>query len=346
MLDREKRVKSSRIFPLLLVALLVIVPTMMENNILFSQNKYVYLLLCLICIYSIVTSGLDLLYGYAGQISMGHAAFFAIGAYTTVLLCHPDYGIGAWLGFTLPPALTIFLGAAVTTVAGVLLSIPASKLVFHFLSLLTIAFDFAVYLAAVSFSKVTNGVLGITRVPAIEIFGFSFTTVINKYRFLMLCVFFTVLLVVLKDRLVHSRFGRSLTAIRENPVAAGGCGINTARTKTVVFGISAFYAGFAGALYAHCISFVSPDIFTHDTSVIIFTMLLFGGSGSLYGPILGAAVITLIQEGLQGLDNYRMLIYGIFLLVVVLIQPRGLNGIFENLIARVKRTYQKAVGRC
>lgn len=333
----EKILDKRKMLPIALVGLLVIIPSMMEFNIIFTQNKFFYLLLCLICIYTIVTSGLDLMYGYTGQISMGHAAFFAIGGYTTVLLSHNNYGIGGAFGVSIPPIFSIFIAAAVTALAGILLSIPASKLVFHFLSLLTIAFDYAIYLAAISFSDVTNGVLGITRVPAVEIFGFSFTTVLNKYRYLMLTIFFMVCFLIIKSRIIDSRFGRSMIAIRENALAANGCGIDVAKTKTIVFGISAFYAGFAGALYAHCISFVSPDIFTHDTSIIMFTMLLFGGSGSLYGPILGAAVITLIQEGLQGLDDYRMLIYGVVLLVVVLLQPRGINGIFEDISHKLRK---------
>ena len=128
---------------------------------------------------------------------------------------------------------------------------------------------------------------------------------------------------------MHSRVGRSFIAIRENVTAANGCGVNTSKYKIISFAISAFYVGFAGALYAHMVGFISPDTFVQNTSVIFITMLLFGGSGNLFGPVLGAVVITVIQEGLQSLSDYRMLIYGIFILVIILFQPHGISGMGE-----------------
>ena len=322
--------------PAVLIFIFIVIPILMEIGVL-PENKYFFTIMCFICSYSIVTSGLDILFGYSGQMSMGHAGFFAIGAYGTVLLSHPGYGLSQWAGFSLPPAITIFLAAFVATGFGILLSIPASKLVFHFLSLLTIAFGYSIYMALVSFAPITNGLLGITRVPPIQFFGFSFSTVLSKFRFLILVAVFLFFLLIIKARIIDSRMGRALIAIRENTAAAGSCGINTPRYKTMAFAISAFYTGFAGALYAHLLGFVSPDTFVHNTSIIMFTMLLFGGSGSLYGPIIGAAAITLIQEGLQDLEGYRMLIYGVFLLIIVLFLPNGIYGLFNFFGKKAKK---------
>lgn len=328
--------------PLIILAVAVIIPTMMELNIVFKQNKYFYLLLCFSAIYAIATSGLDLLYGYTGQISFGHAGFFAIGSYVSVLLSHPAWGTGKWFGFTLPPIITIFIAAIISMILGVLLSLPASKLVFHFLSLLTIAFGQLVFLSLTSFPGLTNSYRGITAIPPVEVFGISFASALSKYRYYLLSLFFLVIFLVIKQNIIKSRVGRGFVAIRENVLAANGCGIDIHYYKMMAFGISAFFTGFAGALYAHMVGFISPDTYVASTSQIMMTMLLFGGNGNLVGPVVGAAVITLIQEGLASLKDYRMLIFGIFLLIVILFQPNGLYGLYLQVVAKLKkRTVKK-----
>lgn len=329
--------KNKKLLYVIIIAVAVIIPVMMEHNIIFKQSKYIYLLLCLIGIYTIVTSGLDIVFGYTGQISFGHAGFFCIGAYGTVLLTHPDWGLGKYLGITIPPIISIVIVSLLAALVGALLAIPASKLVFHFLALLTIAFNQLVLLVVSNFAGLTNGYIGITRVPSINILGFSFNTIKSKYTYYFLVIFFVVLFLIIKENIVHSRVGRSFIAIRENVTAANGCGVNTSKYKIISFAISAFYVGFAGALYAHMVGFISPDTFVQNTSVIFITMLLFGGSGNLFGPVLGAVVITVIQEGLQSLSDYRMLIYGIFILVIILFQPHGISGMGESLSRAAKR---------
>ena len=123
--------KNKKLLYVIIIAVAVIIPVMMEHNIIFKQSKYIYLLLCLIGIYTIVTSGLDIVFGYTGQISFGHAGFFCIGAYGTVLLTHPDWGLGKYLGITIPPIISIVIVSLLAALVGALLAIPASKLVFH-----------------------------------------------------------------------------------------------------------------------------------------------------------------------------------------------------------------------
>lgn len=334
----EKKTSFKKILtPLIILAVAVIIPTMMELNIVFKQNKYIYLLLCFSAIYAIATSGLDLLYGYTGQISFGHAGFFAIGSYVSVLMSHPAWGFGKWFGYVLPPIITIFIAAFISMIIGVLLSLPASKLVFHFLSLLTIAFGQMIFLSLTSFPDLTNAYRGITAIPPVEIFGFSFASALSKYRFYLLSLFFLVIFLIVKQNIIKSRIGRGFIAIRENVLAANGCGIDIKYYKMQAFGVSAFYTGFAGALYAHMIGFISPDTYVASTSQIFMTMLLFGGNGNLAGPVIGATVITLIQEGLAELKDYRMLIFGIFLLIVILFQPNGLYGLYLQIVASFKK---------
>ena len=182
--------KNKKLLYVIIIAVAVIIPVMMEHNIIFKQSKYIYLLLCLIGIYTIVTSGLDIVFGYTGQISFGHAGFFCIGAYGTVLLTHPDWGLGKYLGITIPPIISIVIVSLLAALVGALLAIPASKLVFHFLALLTIAFNQLVLLVVSNFAGLTNGYIGITRVPSINILGFSFNTIKSKYTYYFLVLFF------------------------------------------------------------------------------------------------------------------------------------------------------------
>lgn len=333
----NSKTNVKKICAALIVALIALIPVLMENNIIFKQNKYLYVLLCLIGIYSIATSGLDILFGYTGQISFGHAGFFAIGAYGSVLLSHKEWGI-AMLGFPpLPPIVTIIIAGFLAAGIGIILAIPASKLVFHFLALLTIAFNQIMLLFVANFPKLTNGYIGITSIPAVKIFGLDFSTIKSKFMYFYLVLFFLVLLLILKQNLIHSRVGRGFIAIRENNMAANGCGVNIKKYKIMSFAISAFYVGIAGGLYAHMIGFISPDTFVQNTSVILITMLLFGGSSNLFGPIIGAMVITFIQEGFQALSDYRMLIYGTFLLLLILFKPSGIVGFGKDVSNQIKK---------
>ncbi|MFV0351262.1 MAG: branched-chain amino acid ABC transporter permease [Oscillospiraceae bacterium] len=307
-------------------------------SLVLGDSNYFLFLLCIMGIYVVATSGLDILFGYTGQMSLGHAGFYAIGAYASVLLSHKSFGISQWLGFSIPPLLSIFIAAFIAALFGIVLALPAAKLVYHFLALLTIAFGQLVYLFISSFPQVTNAHLGITGVEPISIFGFAFDTNIKFYFFVLAVV---ILLLVIKNNIIRSRTGRGFIAIRENQLAANGCGVNVRRYKIVAFAISAFYTGLAGALYVHFIGFISPESFVYAQSVLFLTMLVFGGNGNLLGPILGAFTITIVQEALQGAKNYQMLIYGAFLLVSIMFLPKGIYGLFRKLVALVGKSRRK-----
>jgi len=306
--------KLKSVSKILLAILLLLVPLLLRNF------NYGILICGFIGIYIIAISGLDLVFGYCGQISMGHAAFFAIGAYGSALLHKYLH---------LPILFTMVIAAVIATLIGALLACPASKLVFHFLSLATVAFGEIVYqLVAQSPGGITGNFTGFYT-DSINLLGFKINTNARFYYFALICV---CIFLLMKHRLVKSKEGRAFLAIRENSHAADGMGIDVKRYKVIAFATSAFYTAFAGSMYAHYVRFISPETFSNRQSVMFLTMLLFGGTASLSGPIMGAAAVLLLNEGLRFAERYQMLIYGFMLLVVILLMPGGIYGIIKKQI--------------
>lgn len=292
--------------------LLLLIPVFLRNF------NYGILICGYIAIYVIAISGLDLVFGYCGQISMGHAAFFAIGAYGSAMMHNYLH---------IPAVITMVIAAVIAALIGALLAYPASKLVFHFLSLATVAFGEIVYqLAAQSPGGITGNFTGIYT-KAINIFGFEIKNNTRFYYFALVCV---VIFLLAKHHLVNSREGRAFLAIRENTHAADGMGINVRKYKVMAFAVSAFYTAIAGGLYVHFVRFISPETVSNKQSVMLLTMLLFGGTSSLAGPVLGATSVLLLNEGLRFAERYQMLIYGILLLAAILLMPGGIYGIIQK----------------
>ena len=303
---------------LILLALCLLLPLIFTA----VGQTYPILIMCYLCIYIIVVSGLDVLFGYCGQISMGHAAFFAIGAYGSGLL-HNNFGI--------PVILSMLIASVLATLIGALLAMPASRLMFHFLSLATIAFGEIVYqLISHSPNNITGNFRGLFT-DSLSLFGLKLDQPIRFVYFSIICV---VLFLTAKTFIIDSKVGRAFTAIRENTHAANGMGINVRSYKCLAFAISAFYVAFAGAMYIHLVGYVSPDTFTQKQSVMFITMLLFGGTACLFGPIVGAGFILILTEVLRGLQSYQMLIYGVLMLIIIVAMPGGLWGSFVDLISR------------
>jgi ABC-type branched-chain amino acid transport system, permease component len=296
------------------------------------KERYLALVLCFICIYTIAVTGLDVLFGYTGQVSFGHAAFYAIGAYSSTLLAM-NKGIPVWL--------TVILGSIISMVFGIIIAFPAAKLVKHFLSLLTIAFGQMVFMFVSVTNSLTNGYSGILSIPHISLFGYTFRT--NQSNFFLLLVV-VILVLISKNRIINSRVGRAFIAIRENPHAANGMGINVRYYKIMAFAISAFLTGLAGALYAHLVGFISPDTFMGTTSNLFMTMLLFGGISSLAGPVVGSAILVLVTELMQSLVSYQMLVYAFFILAVLFYLPNGVVGIVDSINMRIRNRFGKKVG--
>ena len=289
--------------------LVLLFPILMSG---LSSASYFILLGCFIMVYILSASGLDILFGYCGQISLGHAGFFAIGAYGTAIL---DKTCGV------PQLLSILLACLVAVVIAAIVSYPAAKLRFHFLSLATIAFGEIIYsFISASPGNITGNFVGFFP-NKLSLFGF---TIDNYTKYYYLSLVLAIICLIVKQNLVKSKTGRAMIAIRENVVAAGGMGINVRRYKVIAFCTSAFFVAFSGAMYAYLVGYINPSTFMFDQSVMFLTMLLFGGSGTLWGPVLGVVTVQLINEGLRQFAQYQTLFYGIFILVVILFMPKGL----------------------
>lgn len=326
---QKKNALKKKIF---LTAILIVVFGCM-TAIAFGET-YMALMFCRIGIYTIAVSGLDILFGYTGQISFGHAAFFAVGSYTSAY-----FSIN--MGWN--PIFTMLIGVVFSMIVGAVIAIPATKLVKHFLSLLTIAFGQLVYTFANSTRPITGGASGLKDIPSISIFNFSFDTYAKSFIFIFILA---VLLTIVKQNIVKSRTGRAFLAIRENTQAAYSSGINVRVYKTMAFVISAAYAGLAGGLYAHLINFISPDTFSSTQSPLFMTILLFGGMANLAGPLVGSVVLLTIKEFLQSFSTYQMMVYAVLILIVLFLLPNGISGeckvLFRKLLGKYKRRKNNA----
>ena len=319
-LKAEQNKKYKKILALAAIVFIYFVPTI------FKSNQYFLVIGCYILIYSVAASGLDVLSGYCGQISLGHAAYFAIGAYVSA--CLNKY-------FEIPVFFTMLIGAVLAAAIGAVIAWPSTKLVYHFLSLATISFGAIVnQMIRVSPGRITGDAVGFVTAP-ISLFG----TKLSSYdKFFIFA--FTVLLITLlvKNNLVNSRLGRAFIAIRENSYAANGTGINVRRYKVIAFATSAFFTGYAGAMYTHLIRYITPDQFKQILSVYLLTMLMFGGTGSLLGPIVGVICVQLLTESLRFAEEYQMLIYGVILFTVIVAFPGGIYKVIKpsNLLRRIQ----------
>lgn len=291
--------------------------------------SYPVLVMCYLEIYIIAVSGLDILFGYSGQISMGHAAFYGIGAYGSALL-------QKYLG--IPVIFSMVIAAAGATLIGTLLAMPASRLMFHFLSLSTIAFGEIVYqLISHSPGSITGNFVGFFP-DSISLFGFVLDTPVRFAYFGLLCM---VLFLGMKAYVVDSKIGRAFLAIRENSHAADGMGIPVRAYKVLAFALSALFVSFSGGMYAHLVGYISPDTFTQKQSVMFITMLLFGGTACLSGPIMGAVFVLLLTELLRGFQSYQMLLYGSLMLIIIVAMPGGLRGGLEELAVILKGAVER-----
>ncbi len=319
--DLTKQEKQKKLAPVLVILVLtLLLPAVL--------GEYQLMLCCTMFYYIIAVSGLDILFGYSGQISLGHAAFYAIGAYGSALM--HNY-------WHLPVFVTMILASVIATGIGALLAVPASKLVFHFLSLSTIAFGEIVYQLLVhSPGMITGDFKGIYSTQ-MTFFGQEFSYR-NYFYFALICA---VVFLLAKFFLVNSKTGRAFTAIRENSHAANGMGINVRRYKVMAFATSAFYTAFAGAMYMHLVGFVHPDTFVKKQSVLFLTMLLFGGTGTMFGPIIGVISVELLIESLRSLQEMQGFVYGILLLIVIVALPGGLYGGLRDIYAFVMRKLGK-----
>lgn len=306
----------------LLGAILVIIPVLIPN-------AYIMQLVINILIYTILAMGLNLLTGFTGILSLGHAAFFGIGAYTAAILN---------TRLDLPFIVTLVCAIIVAGIFGAILAIPALRVKGSYLVLLTIGFGEVVRLLLVNWIDLTRGPSGIVGIDYPDFGLFKITSLFESYYLILL---FVVILMLYQVILMHSRVGRAMMAIRDDDNAAELCGIDVAQYKIKTFVISAIYCAIAGCLYAHVIRYVSPDSFRAEESQIILCCVIVGGIATFKGPVIGAILLTLMPELLRGMDNYRMVIYGVVLAVVIIFFPGGIAKYWDMFIHHVKAKWLK-----
>jgi branched-chain amino acid transport system permease protein len=281
---------------------------------LLVRSPYVLHVAVLAGIYVVLTLSLNLITGFCGQFSLGHAGFYGIGAYTAALLS-VHFG-SPFLGNLAAAALTAGL-------AGFLIGLPTLRLGGIYLAMATLGFGEIIYLVLLNWLALTRGPLGIPAIPPPAILGVDLGTPARQYY---LALALAVLATVLVSRLVDSRFGEAIQAIREDETAAEALGVPTTRLKVTTFTVSAALAGVAGGFFAHYTTFVSPGSFTLIESILVLSLLVFGGMGSIEGSIAGAVILTVAPEVFRFLAEYRMVIYGAILLGLIVFRPQGLLG--------------------
>ncbi len=278
----------------------------------FFAGNYVVFVMISIVLFVIAAVGLNLLVGYTGQISLGHAAFMAIGAYTHVIL----YSKGAPLLVTVPA------GALMAAILGFVVGIPALRLKGPYLAIATLGFQVATDQILGRWDSLTGGRMGL-GVPGPEIGSYSLA---EPRTYFLLCFAVCLLVLVGAYNLTRSRIGRAFVAIRDNETAAEAMGVGLTTYKTMAFAISAFVTGLAGALFAHLSDRINPSTFNLFLSIEMLVMVLVGGLASILGSVLGATFLIMLQQGFAGASEYQWIIVGTILIAVLLFEPMGMRG--------------------
>ena len=277
-------------------------------------------------IYACVVVGLNLLVGYAGQISLGHAAFFGIGAYTTAILCTRLHWFPTWLG--------VIAGAALAGAIGWLVGKPVLRLKGHYLAMATLGLGEIAFILFQQLKGLTGGTVGIMDIPPLSILGLKFDSDLKFYFLVWVIV---IALMLLTINLIRSRVGRGLRALHSSEVAADAMGVNTSRYKVQVFVLSAAFAGLGGALFAHFQKYINPESFVIAVSIMFITMVVVGGMGNIWGALIGVLLLTFLPSviqalpqwipglpsALQNFSNYELILYGLLLILFMMFLPKG-----------------------
>ncbi|MCP4756075.1 MAG: branched-chain amino acid ABC transporter permease [Proteobacteria bacterium] len=292
---------------------------------LFEDNPYVLGITNQIAINLIIVVGLNLFIGYAGQMSLGHAAFFGLGAYGSAVLT--TY-LGIW------PWISICLVAGLVALSALIVGIPSLRLSGHYLTMATLGFNIVVYIIMNQWDEITGGPSGFPEsIPSLALGDFAFDDDV-KFHYLVWAV--AMLTLILGLNLVRSAVGRGLAALASNEVAAGALGVDTKKAKVKIFVLSTVYASVAGSLYAHYFGFVNPDTFGIFVSVDLVIMVVIGGMGSIWGSLFGAGIITILPEFLDIFETYKDVIHGLILVLVLLFLPQGLvTGLVETIKTKI-----------
>jgi branched-chain amino acid transport system permease protein len=301
-----------------------------------TADPYVMHVMVLAMIFGIFASAWNLVTGFAGLKTFGHHAFFGLGAYGSALLAM-HLGLSPWL--------TIWLGGLIAAAAGLLIGTPILRIrSMPHVAIVTLGFAEIVRICVANLSGLTRGEMGLWGIPQFEgltlpYFGKVSFTPADKVSFYYLALALTVLMLFVIVRLMRSKTGLAMLAMRDGEDAAESLGVNLTRMKLMVFGLSAFIVGIAGAFYAHYLSILTPaSAVGVDLMISIIAMVLVGGHGTISGPLVGAVVLTVLIEAMRDLENYRLLGYGALIVVIVMFLPKGLVTLRDRFFPRPQET--------
>ena len=317
-LTKKAVLRSYGINGLLALIAFVILTVLMQTGVFSGYISNMILLICINCILAI---SLNLTTGILGELCLGHAGFMAVGAYSCALFVMHS-GLPPALGFPLG----LIIGSLVGGLVGFLVGLPALKLRGDYLAIITLGFGQIIAIILRSMKSVTGGARGLIGIPNLTNFNYVY--------WLMILEIFIIY------ALIHSRHGRAITAIRDDDIAAAAAGINVYKYKMLAFIFSAAFAGLAGGLFAHYQSILVPNKFDFNYSIDIMVMVVFGGMGSLTGSVLSATILTLTSQLLHAFSSYKILIYSVLLIIMMIFRPQGLLGnreISQQLILKYAR---------
>jgi|SRR3989338_3660879 len=285
-----------------------------------AVEAYIIHLAILIGIYGILSISLNLAMGFTGLLNIGHVAFYGLGAYASALLTI-NFGLSFWWG--------MLIGGLVAGFFGLILAIPTIRLKGDYLAIATLGFAIIIENVFRNWTSLTRGPLGLPGIPKPQLFGFTF----SGFSYLILVLFFLLITYLFVRYIVNSPYGRVLKSIREDELVALSLGKNVVRYKTQALIISAFFAGVAGSLYAHYITFIDPSSFTILESILIISMVIVGGLASVEGSIIGAIILVLLPEPLRflplpsfAIGALRQMIYAGLLILLLIKRPQGISG--------------------
>ena len=293
---------------IILTSILVIIPFLLQNDFHF-EIAIVAILNAMICV------GLNLLMGYAGQVSLGHGAFAGLGAYISVILTS---------NYDLPPLFSIFISVVTMAILAFIISKPILKLKGHYLAMATLGIGVIISIVLSVEDQLTGGTDGMS-VDSFSIFGYEF---VDSLQWYILCATILVLLIWTVSNLIDSPFGRILRSIHDSENAANSVGIDVSHYKSIIFVISVIIATVAGSLYAYFSGFISPSEASFSRSIELVVMVVLGGMGRIYGAIIGAVILTILPQVLTSFDDYETLIYGVIIIAVMIFIPNGITSLF------------------
>ncbi len=281
------------------------------------KNPFILNMLSMSALIVIIVTGLNLLLGFAGQISLGHAGFVALGAYISSLLA---------VKLNINPWLAILIAVFGTSLFGALIGYPTLKLKSHYLAMATLAIGEIIHIVANNYVELTGGPQGFSGMPILSIFGFSLD---NETKFYFFIWPVTFLLILLAINLVNSRFGRAYKTIKSKENAAYAFGVNVHMYKVFIFTVSVFYAALAGALYAFYIGFISPSSFGLTQSIDYIVMVVIGGMGNFFGIFFTSVILSVLPNILTSIEDYWPIVNGLLLILAMMIMPNGAKRLFS-----------------